>query len=99
LFGNLFQLFEVDEVGNFLADELFIFVERNLNVLEDNVEQVASDLSDVLLTDMDTFMTLDFFVDDLDLINSPLVVLMALFKGMNECDDGADGLILGMFVF
>jgi hypothetical protein len=97
LLGNFFQLFEVDEVGNFLADKLFIFAERKINVLEDNVKQAASDLIDVLFTDLNILMDLDFFVDDLDLVHSPLMVFMALFKGMNECDDGADGFILRMF--
>lgn len=83
----LFQLFEVNKVGYFFADELLIFVEWNFNVLKDDMEQVASDLSDVFLTDVNTLMALYFLVDHFDLVHSPLVVFVTLLKGVDEGDD------------
>jgi hypothetical protein len=67
-------------------------------MLEDNVEEVASNLSDVILTDMNTFMTLYFFVDHFNLVHSPLVILVTLLKGANNSNDGADCLVLGMLI-
>jgi len=99
LLGNVFQLFKVHKVRKFLADELLIFVERNLDVFKNDVQKVASDLRNIFLADFGAFMSLHLSVGDFHLVYSPFMVLMSLLEGVNQGDDRADSFVLGVLIF
>ena len=67
-------------------------------MFQNDMEKVASNLSNIFLTDMYIFMTFDLFVDDLHLVYSPFMILVSQFKRMNESNDRTNCLLLGMLV-
>lgn len=67
-------------------------------MLQNNVKKVASNMSNIFLTDMDTLLTFYFFIDNFDFINSPFAVL-SLLKRTDQRNYSADSFVLSMFVF